>query len=80
MACLNCNMIYKCLECGEYFTEDDAINVNVNMECEYGVSSIFNDHTNETCLGCPVCQCTDLEELSDCDIVEILNSIKVKNK
>lgn len=65
--------IYKCGNCGKFFSEDDLEIKRVDMENYYGVGNDFNDHHYQDMGFCPYCESDDICELEESEILEELN-------
>ena len=68
--------IYYCEKCDKYFTQDEVVEKEVDIESDFGVGGMFLDHHYTKYLVCPCCQDHDagFDEIDDVeDIVELLN-------
>ena len=75
-------MIVRCINCGNYFFEEELNEKNCCLEDEYGVYGEFNSHTYTTIYACPNCGSTELEDIGtdEEDLVEYLNKLNEKGK
>lgn len=65
--------IYKCENCGKFFSEDELnYTIHRDMEDYYGVGNEFHQHHYEDIVVCPECRRDELEELTAEEVLEEL--------
>lgn len=55
--------MWECFDCGEIF--DDPSESLIDLEYEYGVGGMFDDHHYANCNCCPCCGSTEIEECDE---------------
>ena len=66
--------IYRCGDCGKYFTEEQMEEKQICYEEEYGVAGMFPYNTYDNVCCCPHCNSTNFQECNDEEeIVDVLN-------